>query len=956
MPAPYNYTKIAEPGDPGYVRPPVNASVLNAVFAAIDEAIGAAVATLSTTAKTLVGAVNELDAQVDGSIDSDGTLKANAVDGSGVITDGVVTDAKLATDVKVGSLAALTTDDKSSVTDAINEIDANTDAAAASIADLQIDQFRDDFTRSDGAIGNGWTGSTATVASNRAVITPTVGSDLLTDGAMENWNSATDLTSWTETLAGTSTINREAADVHGGTFACRYDIDGSNSSSRIGQAIGAVAGRYVRVLGWHKASTTGKAGRFDLTAVQSVQVSLPTTWTQIPAVVIPAVSSPTLYPTRVSLTSASWYLDDFSAKVINFKSMCLLRNFLNADGAFETHVANQGDATHAGLVLRADSISNPRNCLVAYQQGVNYQGYTVIRLDKVLSEMLANLGFETAGGGGADVFGSWTESAGTGAIARTTTAGEFRSGAAAAKLTAGATVNTNIYQQIAVMPGEDYTVTFWTRGDGTYAGRYRIYNATAASDITALTSTGVTGTTYTQVTATFTAPAACYLVSVMLYCPGTNAGIAYFDDVSASYDDGPTSVTNLLSQSVLYDAGAKLQAFLSGSSVHVYYGGKEITSSPYTITDSVLLTGTYHGLFATNEENTFEYFLWQRMAEPLPVVYLGGSITNGSAATAGNSWREQVGYWLNRNYMARHPTHTNSGVGGTASWYGLVRAATDVTAYSPKAIFIDFGLNDSADDVLAGDRASGFAPAAEALIRVLRAACPDAKLFAWIFTYPDSYSDMTTARRNSRNKWIKLAARYGLTLLRWDTHLESVMGAGYADADVEVFLNAPDDVHPNTDGHYQAYTCALPQLVDLRGNYPGALPVRMYATAGDSSEDFEYTPQDIDGVDNDGEANTGGGGGSWSTVDTTARQSSTANDTILFENITCCSIGWETNYGGGAGSMQYSLDGGSTWSSTIDLSAQGTSIRAGTHFARAEKDVMFKVISGTVKIIRFLAI
>ena len=55
-------------------------------------------------------------------------------------------------------------------------------------------------------------------------------------------------------------------------------------------------------------------------------------------------------------------------------------------------------------------------------------------------ELLSNPGFETAGGGGADVWGSWTESAGDGALANEVAI--VNSGSDAAKVTAGATTNT----------------------------------------------------------------------------------------------------------------------------------------------------------------------------------------------------------------------------------------------------------------------------------------------------------------------------------------------------------------------------------------------------------------------------------------------------------------------------------------------------------------------------------
>jgi len=54
----------------------------------------------------------------------------------GTVADGAVTNAKLATDVKVGSLATLDTTEKTSVVGAINEVNTNTDTANTSIGTL----------------------------------------------------------------------------------------------------------------------------------------------------------------------------------------------------------------------------------------------------------------------------------------------------------------------------------------------------------------------------------------------------------------------------------------------------------------------------------------------------------------------------------------------------------------------------------------------------------------------------------------------------------------------------------------------------------------------------------------------------------------------------------------------------------------------------------------------------
>jgi hypothetical protein len=119
-----NHTDIAAGAD-------ADNSTFNDPLGQLDAAIGAAVSTLNTAAKTLVGATNEVNTRISGSVDADGTLKAGAVDGSTVITDGVVTDAKMATDAKVGSLATLGTPLKSSIIAALGTAIPTTVAKSA---------------------------------------------------------------------------------------------------------------------------------------------------------------------------------------------------------------------------------------------------------------------------------------------------------------------------------------------------------------------------------------------------------------------------------------------------------------------------------------------------------------------------------------------------------------------------------------------------------------------------------------------------------------------------------------------------------------------------------------------------------------------------------------------------------------------------------------------------------
>ena len=192
---------------------------------------------------------------------------------------------------------------------------------------------------------------------------------------------------------------------------------------------------------------------------------------------------------------------------------------------------NQGHGTLSNVSSRYSSHSVTRG---HYMNASGYDGklssYNDIHSATFANDgLLSNGGFETAGAGDPDFFANWTETAGDGVIAAEVV--ETLGVGTSAKLTAGATINTVIAESVVVVPGTKYRLRFFSEGDGTYAGRYQIYDATNAADIVAITTTGITGTDYVAVAVEFTAPADCISVTVYLWCPGTNGGIAYFDAV-----------------------------------------------------------------------------------------------------------------------------------------------------------------------------------------------------------------------------------------------------------------------------------------------------------------------------------------------------------------------------------------------------------------------------------------
>lgn len=151
-------------------------------------------------------------------------------------------------------------------------------------------------------------------------------------------------------------------------------------------------------------------------------------------------------------------------------------------------------------------------------------------------ELIQNPGFNIAGGY-PDMWANWVEVPGDGAIAAATD--WYYPTTPSAKLTAGATANTYLYQDFVTIPGTLYNFMFVTRGDGGHDGRYGVYDNSNLADIVATTSTGVTGSA-NPVSGTFTAPAGCTSASICLRCPSTNAGWAEFDDVSVNYTGTPT--------------------------------------------------------------------------------------------------------------------------------------------------------------------------------------------------------------------------------------------------------------------------------------------------------------------------------------------------------------------------------------------------------------------------------
>lgn len=143
------------------------------------------------------------------------------------------------------------------------------------------------------------------------------------------------------------------------------------------------------------------------------------------------------------------------------------------------------------------------------------------------ANLCPNPGFETNIAAGTD----WTAVTTGGTVTQIATTPKF--GAKCLRMTRTTTGTLSVYTAagiIACDASTAYRWTFWTRGDGTNAGRYQVsaWNGTAITPIVAEASTGVTAATWTQVVVDFTTEADATSVFLYQRAPSAN-GYADFD-------------------------------------------------------------------------------------------------------------------------------------------------------------------------------------------------------------------------------------------------------------------------------------------------------------------------------------------------------------------------------------------------------------------------------------------
>jgi hypothetical protein len=154
------------------------------------------------------------------------------------------------------------------------------------------------------------------------------------------------------------------------------------------------------------------------------------------------------------------------------------------------------------------------------------------------ADLLTNGGFETAGGGGADVFGTWVENTDSGNLTLTqaTATPDPNSGTYYCEMySVNATGVGHVYQDVTVTAGSYYRLSLYSRLGTIYAdqqGRIAVYDNSNTEWIISKEPTGLfSSTEWQQGTHFFTAPPGCSSVRIYLYQSVISDTYVHYDDV-----------------------------------------------------------------------------------------------------------------------------------------------------------------------------------------------------------------------------------------------------------------------------------------------------------------------------------------------------------------------------------------------------------------------------------------
>jgi len=249
-------------------------------------------------------------------------------------------------------------------------------------------EFADSFARSDGAVGNNWTGATWTIATEKLVNTPNLGAEDLADGGLESWVDANNLTDWTEYSPTAATYNQDASDKHGGDYSLRIDVN--SGFAFIEQAL-APASTWMYAQ-WFAKCPANQAQYAFINNALPVAPNLQGTaaWQEYFSTLRTGAVYKSVRFSRVTSAAYSLYFDDLSVKPLTAAELFLTRPvYATADYLLELTLTAHERGTLQGIAFAIDNPANPQNYGLMTHNGAE------IRVWKVVNNVISSVGSKT---------------------------------------------------------------------------------------------------------------------------------------------------------------------------------------------------------------------------------------------------------------------------------------------------------------------------------------------------------------------------------------------------------------------------------------------------------------------------------------------------------------------------------------------------------------------------------
>ncbi len=243
--------------------------------------------------------------------------------------------------------------------------------------------------------------------------------------------------------------------------------------------------------------------------------------------------------------------------------------------------------------------------------------------------------------------------------------------------------------------------------------------------------------------------------------------------------------------------------------------------------------------------NVDKKVLWRKLAacmaraargEELTIGFLGGSITQGSLASAEDkTYAYRVYRWWCDAFLQAEFHYVNGGIGGTCSCFGAARAVGDLLMYQPDVVVVDFSVNDKGETP---EEESFYQETYEGLLR---------RIVSWpsspaVLVLNNVYYDSGKAMQDRHNA---VAEHYRVPFVSIKDSIYRKMKEGrYSLEEL-----TPDGLHPNDLGHELVAGEVIRLLEEIRawGEKKG-----LYTEPGADRRDIDRqgsSREDIDGKD-----------------------------------------------------------------------------------------------------------